>query len=111
MSTRVVTTTLKDFEATKEVLKQMEINFFTYAATPQLTVSRILKRIPLDYTAAEELKRATGHTVDVGEMTGWMREEEREARTRTRRLPMFRVTATPEQMDALQKADLFYTKA
>ena len=74
---------MKDFEATKEVLKKMEINFFTYAATPQLTVSRILKRIPLDYSAAEELKRATGHTMDVGEMTGWTREAEREERTRT----------------------------
>lgn len=114
VSTRVVTTTLKDFEATKQVLKELKMNFFTYAATPQLTVTRILKRIPLDYSAAEvqeELKRTTGHTVDVGEMTGWTRETEREERTRTRRLPMFRVTATPEQMEELQRADLFHTKA
>ena len=81
VSTRAVTTTLNDFKAAKQVLKKMEINFFTYTATPQSTVTRVLQRIPPDYTAAEvqeELKRAPGLTVDLGEMNEWTREEERE---------------------------------
>ena len=112
-STRLVAADLKSYEAAKKILVDLKVNFFTYAANPAATISRILKRIPTDYSAKEvqdEIQSATGITCDVGEMLGWTPRKEGEDRKKTRKLPMIRVTATPEQLKVIMEADLFNTK-
>lgn len=100
----------KDYDRVLEVLKEKKTRYFTYPTDPALTITRILKRISAMYTAddvQEEIILATGISCTVSEMTSRGHPTAANPNPAARRLPMFRVAATKEQMAVITKTSLF----
>lgn len=87
------------------LLKAMEdqnLQGYTYSSGPAATITRILKRISSEYSAAEvaeELSAESSRTVTVTEMSD----------RHGRRLDMFKVTATKSDMEEVMKCGIFGT--